>query len=417
MVSSSFSTPPPAVVSLMRSTSHSPSRNNASGSSKSSKKPVKRPAPYAKNKSVLARRKETTSSSMTKIPSSELWMAPIPTPTPQIMIQSPTNVVKKNPTHGQDPMPAILGLAAHQTWKPNEHMNGYSIPLEEHFPLVPSYKESKDWTKSFMIGSGAFSTCFQARDRLTGTLMAVKQIQLNRVHDEDEKARLEMLLQQEVHLMSVVNHPNLVRFYGAVQEDAQMLNIFVEWMPGGSVARLLDKHGAFNEAVIVKYTRQILLGLDYLHEHGILHRDLKGANLFVDTTGQFLRIGDFGAAACLYTKMTVPGEFRGQLQGTLAFMAPEVLRSESYGRSCDVWSLGCCIIEMATAKAPWNAADISNYYCLMYKIACSQDPPAIPSHLCPGLQDLTARCLQLIPDNRPQARELVHHPVFAELFY
>ena len=119
MVSSSFSTPPPAMVSLMRSTSHSPSRNNASGSSKSSKKPVKRPAPYAKNKSVLARRKETTSSSMTKIPPSELWMAPIPTPTPQIMIQSPTNVVKKNPTHGQDPMPAILGLAAHQTWKPN----------------------------------------------------------------------------------------------------------------------------------------------------------------------------------------------------------------------------------------------------------------------------------------------------------
>ena len=88
----------------------------------------------------------------------------------------------------------------------------------------------------------------------------------------------------------------------------------------------------------------------------------------MDSTGHLLRIGDFGAAACLYTKMTVPGEFRGQLQGTLAFMAPEVLRSESYGRSCDVWSLGCCIIEMATAKAPWNAADISNYYCLMYKV-------------------------------------------------
>ena len=93
-----------------------------------------------------------------------------------------------------------------------------------------------------------------------------------------------------------------------------------------------------------------------------------GANLFVDTTGHLLRIGDFGAAACLYTKMTCPGEFRGQLQGTLAFMAPEVLRGESYGRSCDIWSLGCCIIEMATAKQPWNAADISNYYCLMYKV-------------------------------------------------
>ena len=54
---------------------------------------------------------------------------------------------------------------------------------------------------------------------------------------------------------------------------------------------------------------------------------------------------------------------------------------------------------------------------LSFQIACSQEPPVIPTHLCPGLQDLTARCLQLTPDSRPQARELVHHPVFAELFH
>ena len=88
----------------------------------------------------------------------------------------------------------------------------------------------------------------------------------------------------------------------------------------------------------------------------------------MDNTGHHLRIGDFGAAAHLYSHITYPGEFRGQLQGTVAFMAPEVLRGESYGRSCDIWSVGCCIIEMATAKAPWNASDISNYYCLMYKV-------------------------------------------------
>ena len=168
--------------------------------------------------------------------------------------------------------------------------------------------------------------------------------------------------------MSMLDHPNLIRFYGVVEEAAQ-LNIFVEWMPGGSVARLLDKHGAFTENVILNYTQQILQGLSYLHSMGIIHRDLKGANLFVDNTGHHLRIGDFGAAACLYSKVTCPGEFRGQLQGTLAFMAPEVLRGESYGRSCDIWSLGCCIIEMATGKAPWNASDISNYYCLMYKVS------------------------------------------------
>ena len=73
-----------------------------------------------------------------------------------------------------------------------------------------------------------------------------------------------------------------------------------------------------------------------------------GANLLVDSTGHHLRIADFGAAACLSSSSsaTMPGEFQGQIQGTIAFMAPEVLRGESYGRSCDVWSVGCCVYEV-----------------------------------------------------------------------
>ena len=60
--------------------------------------------------------------------------------------------------------------------------------------------------------------------------------------------------------------------------------------------------------------------------------------------------------------------YLGELEGTIAFMAPEVLRGESYGRSCDIWSLGCCLIEMATAKPPWNASDVSNHLALIYKV-------------------------------------------------
>lgn len=98
------------------------------------------------------------------------------------------------------------------------------------------------------------------------------------------QGRVEILLQQEINLMRALDHPNLIRFYGAVQEDSQQLNIFIEWMPGGSVSRLLDKHGAFNDAVITRYTFQILQGLDYLHEHGVLHRDLKG-KVFISLMG------------------------------------------------------------------------------------------------------------------------------------
>ena len=93
-----------------------------------------------------------------------------------------------------------------------------------------------------------------------------------------------------------------------------------------------------------------------------------GANLLVDNSGHHLRIADFGAAARMMSKSTVPGEFQGQLQGTIAFMAPEVLRGDSYGRTCDIWSLGCCIIEMATGKPPWGASDVSNHLALIFRV-------------------------------------------------
>ena len=66
--------------------------------------------------------------------------------------------------------------------------------------------------------------------------------------------------------------------YGAIQEAAH-INVFVEWMAGGSIASLLDKHGVFTESVITRYLHQILLGLEYLHSNGVLHRDLKGSYL------------------------------------------------------------------------------------------------------------------------------------------
>jgi len=275
------------------------------------------------------------------------------------------------------------------------------------------YSEGVDWTKSTVLGTGAYSTCYQARDVETGTLMAAKQISFCRNSDE-EQDKVEQLIREEVLLISKLQHPHVVRMYGAIQEGSH-INLFVEWMPGGSISSLLDKHGVFTESVSLRYLHQILLGLDYLHSNGILHRDLKGANLLVDTSGHHLRIADFGAAARMMSKSTVPGEFQGQLQGTIAFMAPEVLRGDSYGRSCDIWSIGCCIIEMATTKPPWGASDVSNHLALIFRIACAHEPPEVPQTLSPALRDLALRCLELDPNLRPSARELLLHPVFHEL--
>ena len=108
-----------------------------------------------------------------------------------------------------------------------------------------------------------------------------------------------------------------------------------------------------------------------------------GANLLVDGTGQTLKIADFGAATRMSFSFerpdahgynnsiaysSVPGEFKGQMQGTIAFTAPEVLRGEDYGRSSDVWSVGCCVVEMITTRPPWNIAHFENEYSLLYKV-------------------------------------------------
>ena len=137
----------------------------------------------------------------------------------------------------------------------------------------------------------------------------------------------------------------------------------------GSIASLLSTYGAFTEPVILRYMKQMLQGLSYLNDNHVLHRDLKGANLLIDKDGHTLKIADFGAAAYLASpgRGTVSGELQGQLTGTVAFMAPEVLRGDHYGRKCDVWSVGCCVIEMASAKPPWDQMKVTNHLALMFK--------------------------------------------------
>uniref|UniRef100_A0A8C3JAP8 Mitogen-activated protein kinase kinase kinase 1 n=1 Tax=Calidris pygmaea TaxID=425635 RepID=A0A8C3JAP8_9CHAR len=282
--------------------------------------------------------------------------------------------------------------------------------LPGHTKAKHHYREDAEWLKGQQIGLGAFSSCYQAQDVGTGTLMAVKQVTYVRNTSTEQEEVVEAL-REEIRMMSHLNHPNIIRMLGATCEKSNY-NLFIEWMAGGSVAHLLSKYGAFKESVIINYTEQLLRGLSYLHENQIIHRDVKGANLLIDSTGHRLRIADFGAAARLASKGTGAGEFQGQLLGTIAFMAPEVLRGQQYGRSCDVWSVGCVVIEMACAKPPWNAEKHSNHLALIFKIASATTAPSIPTHLSPGLKDVTLRCLELQPQDRPPSRELLKHPVF-----
>ncbi|CAH8298046.1 unnamed protein product, partial [Schistosoma turkestanicum] len=142
-----------------------------------------------------------------------------------------------------------------------------------------------------------------------------------------------------------------------------------------------------------------------------------GANLLIDSTGTVIKISDFGASARLSGEQSVAGQFQGQVIGTFSFMAPEVLRGETYGRACDIWSVGCCLIEMLTSKPPWHDARLTNRFALMFTIATSNAPPTYPKDLSTDLITVLDDCFARNPSDRPTANQLLNYAVFARLIH
>ena len=111
-----------------------------------------------------------------------------------------------------------------------------------------------------------------------------------------------------------------MRYIGTERDESQFY-IFLEYVPGGSISSVIHKFGKFSEGLVRSYTRQILVGLAYLHEHQIMHRDIKGANILISNNG-IVKLADFGASKRI-TEMQTAIDCKS-LKGTPYWMAPEV---------------------------------------------------------------------------------------------
>ncbi|XP_029421090.1 mitogen-activated protein kinase kinase kinase 4 isoform X2 [Nannospalax galili] len=256
------------------------------------------------------------------------------------------------------------------------------------------------WQRGNKIGEGQYGKVYTCISVDTGELMAMKEI---RFQPNDHKTIKETA--DELKIFEGIKHPNLVRYFG-VELHREEMYIFMEYCDEGTleeVSRL-----GLQEHVIRLYSKQITVAINVLHEHGIVHRDIKGANIFLTSSG-LIKLGDFGCSVKLKNNaQTMPGEVNSTL-GTAAYMAPEVItraKGEGHGRAADIWSLGCVVIEMVTGKRPWH--EYEHNFQIMYKVGMGHKPP-IPERLSPEGKDFLSRCLESDPKRRWTASQLLDH--------
>ena len=170
------------------------------------------------------------------------------------------------------------------------------------------------WKKGELIGRGSYGSVYLANNLDTLEIMAVKQIDLQK---NQSQSFIKTVL-NEINLMSGLKHENIVRYIGA-EKSKSTLNIFLEFVPGGSLSDVIKKIKKLTEPQIRKITRQILFGLKYLHDKNIVHRDLKCGNILI-TTNSIIKLADFGHSK--YLKNINDSLTNSGIHGTPLFMAP-----------------------------------------------------------------------------------------------
>ncbi|KAL2328371.1 hypothetical protein Fmac_021798 [Flemingia macrophylla] len=253
-----------------------------------------------------------------------------------------------------------------------------------------------EWQRGHTIGHGSSATVYTAACR--GGVFAVKSLELSQSEP----------LQKEQSFLSSLSSPYVVTYKGCgitTENNKLIFNLFMEYMPFGTLAELTrERGGRFEEPAIAHYTSQIVQGLEYLHSRGLVHCDIKGANILIGEGGA--KIGDFGCAKRVADEAAAIG-------GTPMFMAPEVVRGEDQGCASDIWSLGCTLIEMATGDAPWP--NVADPFSVLYYIAYSSEVPQIPRFLSQEARDFLGKCLRRNPQERWTASELLKHPFVGKL--
>ncbi|XP_067003401.2 mitogen-activated protein kinase kinase kinase 13-A isoform X2 [Anabrus simplex] len=266
------------------------------------------------------------------------------------------------------PVWTIIGKAATNELKGRQ--DDWEIPFENISDL--------QW-----LGSGAQGAVFSGK--LKGEVVAVKKVR-------DQK-------ETDIRNLRKLNHPNIVQFKG-VCTQAPCYCIVMEYCPYGPLYNLLKDGEEVPPIRLVSWSKQIASGMHYLHSHKIIHRDLKSPNVLIGR-GEIVKISDFGTSREwneISTKMS--------FAGTVAWMAPEVIRNEPCSEKVDIWSYGILLWELLTCETPYKDVDSS---AIMFGVGNYTLHLPIPSTCPEGFRLLVKQCWSEKPRNRPSFKNILMH--------
>jgi len=247
------------------------------------------------------------------------------------------------------------------------------------------------------IGKGSFGSVYRVRRLSDGMEYAMKQINITQMNSQERKKAV-----NEIRILaSISDCPYIVRFYEAFIEN-DTLYIVTDYASQGGLLSQIKRHYKrrthFPERQIWSYMIQLCLGMQYLHRHKILHRDLKSANLFVTDDG-ILKIGDFGIS-----KSLMPPEMFAKTQiGSPYYVSPEMWKNKPYNSKSDIWAIGCFLYELVALHPPFQANSLDR---LAAKIMAGQFEP-LPRACNPEIATLIRRLLCVDHKARPSCTDIL----------
>ena len=300
-----------------------------------------------------------------------------------------------------------IGQKANQR-SPNSFINTSVIKLTNSTIVADSKTDAEhDYKKLQILGEGTFATVYEAQNRITDIMRAMKIIKRQKRCSEQEKREIT----NEISILKTMDHPNIVKIF-EFYSNKDSYSIIMEYCRGGPLVSEIKSYGPFDEKYTAYVMYQIFSAINYCHNMNIIHRDLKPENILIVSKNKSnnypnIKIGDFGMS-----KVVEKNAIQNLFVGTIYYVAPEVIKKK-YNEKCDIWSCGVIMYVLLTKKPPFDGDMAEEIIASIEKGEYDLKSPPFDK-ISKSALDLIQKLLNKDVEKRISAEEALNHPWFKE---